>query len=151
MNHFVRQLAVLSVLWSLCELLMPQGRQQLAVRMTMAVFVMTALMSSVGALLGQPAHWPAWTERTGNAAQQSYQRTYLRVMANQVENYCVRQAQKAGYEAAATVWLNMDGGLEGISLRLQETERVLMSRKELVQHLTQMLEAGSECIQLEEP
>lgn len=151
MNGMVRRLTALSVLWSMLEMLMPQGRQQAAVRMTMGVLMMTALMSSVGQLLGQPAAWPAWTERTAEAARQTYQQAYLRAMANQVESYCVRQAQKTGYGAQAVVWMHMDGSLEKISLKLREEGMVLMSPQELACHLEQMLQAEAGCIRLEAP
>lgn len=151
MNGIVRRLTALSVLWSMLEILMPQGRQQAAVRMTMGVLMMTALMSSAGQLLGQPASWPAWTERTAQAARQTHQQAYIRAMANQVESYCVRQAQKAGYGAQAAVWMRMDGGLEKIGLKLWKEGTVLMSPQELIRHLEQMLQAESGCIQLEAP
>ena len=51
MDAFVRQLAVLSVLWSLSELLLPEGRQQKMARMTVSVLVMTALLSGMGKLV----------------------------------------------------------------------------------------------------
>ena len=51
MDAFVRQLAVLSVLWSLSELLLPEGRLQKMARMTVSVLVMAALISGLGNLM----------------------------------------------------------------------------------------------------
>ena len=51
MDAFVRQLAVLSVLWSLSELLLPEGRLQKMARMTVSVLVMAALVSGLGSLM----------------------------------------------------------------------------------------------------
>ncbi len=48
MDAFVRQLAVLSVLWSLSELLLPEGRLKKMARMTVSVLVMAALVSGLG-------------------------------------------------------------------------------------------------------
>ena len=46
MDAFVRQLAVLSVLWSLSELLLPEGRLQKMARMTVSSYARAALSAA---------------------------------------------------------------------------------------------------------
>ncbi len=125
MNAFVRQLAVLSVLWSLCELLLPDGRQQRMARMTVSVLVMAALISAVSGLLGTQAHLgglPAMAQTVGEAAGESYARIALTSAANQLEGLCVRLAERAGYQARAAVYLREDGPVELIRLWLTPDE-----------------------------
>ena len=57
LNAFIRRMAVLSVLWAFCEMLLPEGRQRRAVRLTVSLMMAAALLSSVTALL------PASAER----------------------------------------------------------------------------------------
>lgn len=148
MNSFVRRLTVLSVVWALLEMLLPNGKQQSMIRMTMGVLVMTALLSQVGQWVGGAAEMPAWSVQT--IPQESYQRTALQTLANQLENYCVQQAQRAGYQAQAGIWLRMDGSVESIRLSLTGGEKPLLTREELRQHLAQQLQIDSERIRLEE-
>ena len=51
MNAFIRQMAVLSVLWAFCEMLLPEGRQRRAVRLTVSLMMAASLLSSLSALL----------------------------------------------------------------------------------------------------
>ena len=46
-------------------------------------------------------------------------------MATQLENWCVRAAGRAGYEARASVWLTRDGALEKVQLSLDDAEAPL--------------------------
>ena len=140
MNAFVRQLAVLSVLWSVVELLLPDGRQQPMIRMTMGVLVMTALLTQAGKWLGQTESMPAWSVRPAQTIENGYHRTALRSLANQVESYCVRQAQRAGYQAKAGVWLTQNGEIEQILLRLTTEETALIGPEALVELLRQQLQ-----------
>lgn len=121
MNAFVRQLAVLSVLWSLCELLLPEGRQQKMVRMTVSVLVMVALLSAVSRMLKtdlQTEGIPALSSSVQQTAEESYLRTALQTAANQMESLCIRLANRAGYDASAAVYLRLNGSVEQITLRL---------------------------------
>ena len=122
MNAFVRQLAVLSVLWSFCELLLPDGRQQKMVRMTVSVLVMAALITAVGNLLktdaAMVADIPTFSQTVGETGERSYAAATLRSIANQTENLCVRIAGRAGYAASAAVYLCEDGALDHIELCL---------------------------------
>ena len=147
MNAFVRQLAVLSVLWSVVELLLPDGRKQPMIRMTMGVLVMTALLTQAGKWLGQAGNISVWSVQPAQKIETSYHRTALRSLANQVENYCVRQAQRAGYRAKAGVWLAQNGEIEQILLHLTTEEAALISPEALVELLCQQLQTP--CVRLE--
>lgn len=139
MNAFVRQMAALSVLWALCELLLPEGRAQQAVRLTAGVLVMTALLMSAGWLMEQ--RLPAMTAlapQVQQATSASYGETALRSAANQVKADCQRLAQRAGYQAEAKVFLTMDGAVEQIQLSLIPTETPpLMTETALKEMLAQ--------------
>lgn len=139
MNAFVRQMAALSVLWALCELLLPEGRAQQAVRLTAGVLVMTALLMSAGRLMEQ--RLPALTAlapQVQQATSASYGETALRSAANQVKADCQRLAQRAGYQAEAKAFLTMDGAVEQIQLSLIPTETPpLMTETALKEMLAQ--------------
>lgn len=118
MNAFVRQLAVLSVLWSFCELLLPDGKQQKMVRMTVSVLVMAALISAVSGLLGSGGTLTVETPAFSQVGVESYERLALRSLANQAEGFCARLAGKAGYRASAAVYVSPDGSLDHAELCL---------------------------------
>lgn len=151
MNAFVRQLAVLSVLWSVVELLLPDGRQQPMLRMTMGILVMTALITQAGRWMGTVDEMPAWSTQMGQATETQYRQTALRSFANQVENYCVQQAERIGYQVQAGVWIRQDGSIERIKLQLLEGGNGLMNAQEFQSHLAQQLQIAPECIHLEAP
>ncbi len=140
MSAFVRQIAVLSVLWAMCELLLPEGRQQRMVRMTASLLVMAALLSTVGSWLGNASSaQPAMTQTVQQTAEDTYRRTALVAFANQLESYCVRMAQRAGYQAGAEVYLTLDGELDHVKLTLNQPEAALISSARLAQTLSQQL------------
>lgn len=150
MNAFVRQLAVLSVLWALCELILPVGKQQQMVRMTVSMLVMTALLSTAGSLLRPPygEASPALAQQAAAASQASYRRTALTAWANQAESYCVRLAQCAGYAAQAAVYLTQQGRIDHIVLKVQDEQHTLMNIPELQQTLAEQLSIREEQIQI---
>lgn len=149
MNAFVRQLAVLSVLWALCELILPDGRQQQLARMTVSVLVMTSLLSTAGGLLGSAGKHPqpVLAYQAAQASQESYRRTLLSARANQAEAYCERLAQRAGYEAAAAVYLTQQGAVDHILLRLAALQ-ALMPPEEVQKTLAEQLGIDREKIRL---
>lgn len=147
----IRQIAVLSVLWALCELILPDGKYQQMVRMTASLLVMTALMSTVSGWLGKAqTSQPVMSLRLQQAAEDSYQRTALTAMANQMERYCVQMAQRAGYQASAVVWLTMDGALERVQLTIGQPQAPLISAAEMLQTLAQQLGVAEDRISMEE-
>lgn len=155
MNTFVRQLAVLSVLWSLCELLLPDGRQQKMVRMTVSVLVMVALLSAVSRMLQSDLHMegvPALAPAAQQATEESYLRTALQAAANQTESLCVRLANRAGYAASAAVYLRPSGEVERITLRLtgwlDEATPPLLGKEALAQAIAEQTGAKPQAIQI---
>ncbi|MEA5014119.1 MAG: stage III sporulation protein AF [Candidatus Limiplasma sp.] len=134
MGAFLRQMVAMAALWTLEELLLPEGNLQKAARVVVSLLVMTVLLSSMVDLLrswdGQnAAQWTqelgaiAWESSQGvgeEQAQAGYARYYLQSQANQAQALCLRMAQKAGYRADAAVYLQQDGALERIQLRLEE-------------------------------
>ena len=132
MNALIRQIAVLSVLWAVCEVLLPEGRYQHMVRMTASLLVMSAMLTSVGGWLGQENDAEmTLAYRMEQTAQDTYQRTALSAAANQAENWCVQLARSAGYETKAAVYLMMDGSVDHVEIVLQKTEGALTSPEEL--------------------
>ncbi len=151
MNGFVRKLAVLSVLWALCELILPDGKQQPMVRMTVSVLVMTALLGSVGQLFQAQPEASAFSAQVVQKAEGSYRQTALRAAANQVQSFCVRQASRAGYEARAAVWMGANGAVERIRLTLPRTQTALVSPEQLRELVADQLGIDASLIDLEEP
>ena len=149
MNTLVRQVAVLSVLWALCELLLPDGRYQRMVRLTASLLVMAALLSTLGDWLGlaQTAR-PAAVVQMQEASEKEYLRSALAAAANQLENWCVQMAQRAGYRAEACVWLQLDGGLDHIDLSLSDEPNALLTPGELCAEMAERLDIDTERIRI---
>lgn len=149
MSALIRQITVLSVLWALCELILPSGRQRQMVRMTVGVLVMTALLSTAGELMhsGIPTA-PALAQQAIQATQASYRQTALRAAANQTAVYCRRMAEKSGYQATADVYLTADGGMEQIDLRLK-VRSALLAPQEVAQRIARDLGIDIARIRLE--
>lgn len=154
MNAFVRQMAALSVVWSLCELLLPDGRQQRLARMTVSALVMAALVSAMAGLLGGAAQsigLPAWSATVDETDTDAYARTALTAVANQAEGLCERMAERVGYQASAAVYLRLDGSLERVTLRLAPSgrEKPLMSKEALVDAMATRLGVEASRVRLE--
>jgi len=149
MNTLVRQVAVLSVLWALCELLLPDGRYQRMVRLTASLLVMAALLSTVGDWLGlQQNARPAAAAQLQQTSEKEYLRTALAAAANQLESWCVKMAKRAGYQAQACVWLQMDGGLDHIELVLENAGGAFLSPGELRAAMAEALGTQTERIRI---
>ena len=149
MNGFVRQLATLAALWALCELLQCNHRQQQMVRLAVSLMVMVALIASLGKLLGsaKQTEWPVFSPTEQAQTTSGYQRIALTSLANQVEQYCLRTARKAGYEAQCAVFLKTDGSVKEIRLHLFQREKPpLMEETALVAVLAQQLSVAPEKI-----
>lgn len=149
MREMLRQTAVLSILWALCELLLPQGACQRLVRLTAGILILTALLNTAGDALRNPlAVETGLMAHVQQATSESYRRTALTAMANQAQGYCQRMAQRAGYEAQAKVVICMDGSLDHISLQLSGSG--LMPPGELCTLLAKTFGTQEERIWLEE-
>jgi len=148
MGAFMRQLAVLAVLWAACELLLPDGRQQQLVRMTVSVLVMTALLSTAGDLLAiRPQGRPALAQQALGASEGQYHQTVIRAAANQTAAYCRRFFARAGYETEAGAFFHPDGSLERIEITVWQTN-ALISPEETARLLAGQLGMETERIQL---
>lgn len=150
MDAFVRQLAVLSVLWSLSELLLPEGRLQKMARMTVSVLVMAALVSGLGSLMDIQLESALPAAADASARGDSYARAALSAAANQAEGYCVRLARRAGYEARAAVYLTMEGAVDHIDLWLTPGEAPLLDAEEVARTIADELAVPVERVLLKE-
>ena len=150
MDAFVRQLAVLSVLWSLSELLLPEGRLQKMARMTVSVLVMAALVSGLGSLMDIQLESALPAAADASAGGDSYARAALSEAANQAEGYCVRLARRAGYEARAAVYLTMEGAVDHIDLWLTPGEAPLLDAEEVARTIADELAVPVERVLLKE-
>jgi len=149
LNGFVRQLATLAALWVLCELLVCNHRQQQMVRLAVSVLVMVAMIASLGKLLGsvEQMEWPVFAPAERIQEVNGYQRIVLASMANQTEQICIRTARKAGYEARCAVYLQLDGSVDCIRLRLSRGETLpVMDEEMLMDALVQQLSIPPEKI-----
>ena len=152
MNAFVRRLSALSVLWALCELLLPDGRQLKLARLAVSALVMASLVSGLGGLLGSRVEL-AWSEPAMAQSQPdegAYARAALTSMANQAQGLCERVANRAGYDAAAAVYLRQDGSLSHAELRLspREGSPPLMTQAEVASRLAALFNADQDAIRL---
>lgn len=149
MNALVRQIAVLSALWTVCELLLPDGKHQQMVRMTASLLVMTALLTTVSSWFGNmPQTAPVMTLAVQQASEEAYRRTALTASANQIESWCRRIAERAGYQASAEVCLTMDGALDHVQLVIRPSVYVLVTSEGLADTLAEQLGVQRDQIQL---
>jgi len=148
MSAFVKQLAVLSVLWALCELLLPDSRQQHMVRMAVSVLVMTALLSTVGELLqSTPPNMPVLARQITQTSEAHYRQTVLKAAANQTAAYCERFCERSGYTAQVSAFLRLDGRVERIEGWISPTAP-LVQLDDVNRLIADQLGVDAECIQL---
>ncbi len=149
MNALIRQIAVLSALWTVCELLLPDGRHQHMVRMTASLLVMAALLTTVAGWLGNvPQTSTVMTVAVQQASEDAYHRTVLRAAANQLEGWCRRTAERAGYQASTVVYLTMDGALDHVQMALRPRGQAVMTAERLACTLAERLGVQREQIRL---
>lgn len=137
-------MAVLSVLWAFCEMLLPEGRQRRAVRLTVSMMMAAALLSSAADLLPgyvKPVQesFAFFQQSDGNAAAE---RLALQAAAREAETFLVRLAGKAGYDARGRVWLSADGALyqAEVTLSPREGRTLLLTAEQLRQQMAQTLQ-----------
>ena len=150
MDAFVRQLAVLSVLWSLSELLLPEGRLQKMARMTVSVLVMAALVSGLGSLMDIQLESALPAAADASAGGDSYARAALSGAANPAVGYCVRRARRGGFEGRAAVYLTMEGAVDHIDLWLTPGEAPLLDAEEVARTIADELAVPVERVLLKE-
>ena len=152
MNGFVRQLAALAALWALCELLLPRRREM--VQLAASLMVMAALVMSLGEFLGyvRQSDWPVFSAAQPAQRVTGYQRIALTSLANQAEQLCLRIARKAGYQAQAAVYLQVDGSLERVELYLSRTGTPpVMDEDVLAGTIAQLLSAAPQQVRWQQP
>lgn len=149
MDAFVRQLAVLSALWSLSELLLPEGRLQKMARMTVSVLVMAALVSGLGSLMDIQVESALPVVSDAAAVGESYARAAVSAAANQAETYCVQLARRAGYEARAAVYLTLEGAVDHIDLSLTPGEAPLLDAETVARTIAEGLAVPRERVRLD--
>ena len=144
MNAFIRQMAVLSVLWAFCEMLLPEGRQRRAVRLTVSLMMAASLLSSLNALLPTAAEpsWETFAFFQQGGGNEPARRLALRSAAREAEAFLVRLAGRAGYDAQGKVWLDMDGALfqAEVMLSPRESQSLLLTADQLRQKIAQTLQ-----------
>ena len=150
LNAFIRRMAVLSVLWAFCEMLLPEGRQRRAVRLTVSLMMAAALLSSVTALLPASAErvqesFALFRQAEGSAAAD---RLALQAAAREAEAFLVRLAEKAGYDAQGSVWLCTNGALYQAEVRVSPNkgQTLLLSTGQLRQKIAQALQVEEDRI-----
>lgn len=165
MGSFLRNIVALAAIWALCELLLPEGSIQKSVRLTMSLLVMTVLVGSMADALSGLTGGTAYdlTDALGGVAYESAQQAdtareteytyaYLRSLANQAEDTCVRMAKGAGYQAQTRVYLQANGALERIELVVlgpaREGDPPLVSREELRLSITKAFQTEESRVRL---
>lgn len=155
MNGFVVRLVVLSALWALCDMLVPEGKIRRMAQFTVSLMMMLSLLGSAAQLLGQElpdaGSLPVLAETSPKGDSG---RIYLQARANQLRSYAIGQGERAGYRADATVYLTGEGALERMELTLwkQKEGPPLMTGTALAETLARTLQISPEkiCLQMGE-
>lgn len=152
MNGFVVRLVVLSVMWAVCEMLLPEGKTRQAVQFVVSLLVMLSLLAFMDETL--KAQIPPAEEKAifAEGPESCAGRIYLRSRANLLRDYVVALSKRAGYEAEATVYLTMDGAPERIELTLwtRDGQPPLMNGTELGQSIRTALQLEEKVLQITE-
>ena len=139
MNEFLRKLAALGVLTSLCELLAPDGGMRRIARLTIGLLttalLLSALLSLKQGLLGNSApsvETAMFSSFEAASAQEEerYRSLALQSRANQVKAVCEQMLKTAGYLGTATVLVTQDGVISSIQLDMT-ADAPLVSVEEL--------------------
>ncbi len=108
MNGFLRQMAVLGVLTTLAEHLLPDGGLKKAGRMVMGLLMMLTILTSMLEIIKMPlpdiagiARFQQQSELAMLPDSGSYRDTVLHSLGRQIEDAANRAAQKAGYAGIA--------------------------------------------------
>ena len=126
MNAFLRQMAVLGILTTLAEHLLPEGGLRKAGRMVMGLLMMLTILNSILEFLRLPlpdiaglARFQQHVELKLSRDSGSYRDTVLESLRRQVQDAARKAAQEAGYaEADAFAELTDEGDITAIRLRV---------------------------------
>ena len=139
MDGFLRRLAALGVLTTLCELLLPEGGTRRIARMTVGLLttamLLGAFLSVRQAVLGGDARQPesaviASIDEVVALDDQRYRDAALLARANQASGVCRKLIEAAGYCGDAVVTVDSDGAILGVELHAQ-ADMPLVSADEL--------------------
>ncbi len=141
MGAFLRQLAALGAWMALSDLLLPEGGAKRAARLVIGLMAITLPLAALGALRW-PESEPAFAITAESAAEPDgggYRRIALKALANQAARLCERMARKAGYGAAAAVYLRTDGAAERAEVTLTGGADALVSPEALAASIAEAL------------
>jgi len=152
---FVVRLVVLSVMWAVCEMLLPEGKTQQAVRFTASLLVMLSLLSFMAQLMDVKTAPVSSGGIFTKAQVPPASKIYLRSRANQIRDYITALCLRAGYESHIVVYLTVDGALERVDMKLwtKEGNQPLLSGTELGKWIAEALGTKEETLKMqwEEP
>ena len=143
MNAFLRRLAAMGVLTTLCDMLLPEGGTRRAVQLTVGVMTTALLLSaflSVGQqLMGAQRSSDAVASVAAASVETSvYRQTALQALTNQTADYCERVARSVGYVCTASVTLDESGACTAVRLCLTKASPMI-SENELLERLARAL------------
>lgn len=126
MNAFLRQMAVLGILTTLAEHLLPEGGLRKAGRMVMGLLMMLTILTSIMNIMKLPLPDIAGLIRFQQQAELSmirdsgsYRDTVLDSLRRQVQSAAQRAAKDAGYaDAAVLAELTDNGEITAVRLRI---------------------------------
>jgi hypothetical protein len=122
-NGFVVRLAVLSVLWAFCEMLLPEGKSRRMVQFIVSLMMMLSLIGFTADLLGREAphagNMPVLAETSPGVEGR---RIFLQARANQLRSYAIGLGERAGFRTDATVYMQENGAVERMELTLWKRE-----------------------------
>lgn len=124
MNAFLRQMAVLGILTTLAEHLLPEGGLRKAGRMVMGLLMMLTILNSILAILRLPlpdiaglVRFQQQTELKLTRDSGSYRDAVLLSLRRQVQSAAERAAQDAGYpDVSALAELTWEGDITAVRL-----------------------------------
>ncbi|MDD3412127.1 MAG: hypothetical protein PHY12_15085 [Eubacteriales bacterium] len=148
MGAFLRQIAALGVLTTLCELLLPEGTARRASRMMAGLLTMTVLLGALGMLRPDGGETVESALKLSEGISEAmYREAALRSLANQAAALCERMARGAGYEGGAMVYLHPSGALSRVELALTD-EGALISRDELAARIADALNVDGSLVRV---
>lgn len=126
MNAFLRQMAVLGILTTLAEHLLPEGGLRKAGRMVMGLLMMLTILTSILNILKLPLPDIAGLMRFQQQAEfsmirdpGSYRDAVLNSLRRQVQDAALRAAKDAGYaDAEVVAELSDKGEITAVHLRM---------------------------------
>ncbi len=126
MNAFLRQMAVLGILTTLAEHLLPEGGLRKAGRMVMGLLMMLTILTSILNILKLPLPDIAGLMRFQQQAELSmisdpgsYRDAVLNSLCRQVQDAAQRAAKEAGYaDVVVTAELTDKGEITAVRLRM---------------------------------